>query len=87
MFDGFTGELVGALGPTALLALAVLLVLNGRLIPRGTHDAIVADLRETVATERQRNEVLLRQNGELLEHARTTTALIKALPSPEREAA
>lgn len=84
--SGIPAELLGTLGPTALAGLAVLMVLSGRLIPRSTHDAVVADLRQTIEVERERGRLLLEQNGELLEHARTTTAVITALsPAAGRE--
>jgi hypothetical protein len=84
---GLSAELLGALGPAALAGLAVLLVLLGRLIPRSMHDQIVADKDKTIAVERQRADLLLQQNAELLEHARVTAAVIQALQAPDREAA
>jgi hypothetical protein len=87
MLDGLPAEFIGAVGPTALLGITVLFILGGRLIPRSTHDAIVASkdaeiayLRATVATEQERGALQAEQVHELLEHSRTTVAVIQSLP-------
>lgn len=87
MLDGLPAELIGALGLGPLVALAVFYVLTGRLMPRSTHDQIVADkeaqiayLRETLTTEQERGRLQAEQVHELLEHSRTTVAVIQSLP-------
>lgn len=87
MLDGIPASLLGALGPAALASLAVLLVMVGKLIPRSTHDAIVAGkddqiayLREALALEAERGRLQGEANAELLEHARAVDQFIRALP-------
>lgn len=87
MLDGIPAELVGALGPTALVGIAVLLVFVGRLIPRSTHESIVASkdeqikyLKEALALEVERGQLQGEHLGELLEHSRAVDQFIKALP-------
>lgn len=78
---------VGVLAPSGLLALAVLLVLTGRLVPRSTYkDALeerdkwhkAADMSEHA------RDLDAEANRELLELARTTVALLRALPVDKR---
>jgi len=69
--------------PTLLLA-AVWLVLTGRIVPRKTYEDIVCernDWREAHKISEQSRAEMAQQIEELLEHARTTDALIRALPS------
>lgn len=73
-------------GAAGLLALVVLLVLTGRLIPRRTYD----DLREERDMWRQAfhesesaRHLEREQAGESLELGRTAVSVLKALPSPE----
>lgn len=58
--------------PWALLALTIIFLLFGRIIPVRTHDReieakdeVIRDLRETVKTERETNDVLTQTNRTL----------------------
>jgi hypothetical protein len=72
-------------GPTALLALVVLLILTGRLVPRST----LQDMREERDTWRAAHtesetarQAEREQVGELLEMARLGNQVLNALPRP-----
>ncbi|WP_045562971.1 hypothetical protein [Streptomyces sp. FxanaA7] len=72
-------------GAAALLTLVVLLILTGRLIPRRTHEDVLADrdnwrsaYLESEAARRLEHE----QTGELLEMARLGGNILTALPQP-----
>jgi uncharacterized protein YoxC len=63
---------LGDLSPWAILALTVLLLLFGRIIPGRTHDreiaakdATIKDLQATVRIERETNDVLAETNRTL----------------------
>ena len=66
----------GTIGPSGLLALAVLLIIRGDLVPRRVHEAVVADrdhwreiaLRNMDATE------------QLVEPARLSARFIQSFP-------
>lgn len=77
---------IGLTAPGILL-LVVILILRGQLVPRRTYD----DMRVFLTTDRDQwrdahhfsevaREMQDRQISELLEHARTTDAFIRALP-------
>ena len=84
---------VGALSPVGLLALFVLFVFTGRVIPRNTVAFLAAErdsrLQEAagiaakwqrVAETSQQEAVLLRQQQEqLLEHAEITVTLLRSI--------
>jgi hypothetical protein len=76
-------SVVASLTPPGLVALAVLLVLFGVLVPRRTMNDVIHDRDEwRIAhrlSEASRVE-LSSQVTALLEYARTTDALIRALP-------
>lgn len=73
-------------GAVALLAIVVLMVLNGRLVPRRTYD----DLKEErdswrtahTISEQARMEAIA-QSGELIELSRTGVHLMDSLPRGE----
>ncbi|MEU6347227.1 hypothetical protein ABZ883_40545 [Streptomyces sp. NPDC046977] len=84
-------------GPSSILALVVLFILLGRIVPRRTvddiradRDAQLADARKerdiwrdtALASERARLEQQA-QNAELLELSRTAVRVLTALPSPK----
>lgn len=74
---------VGTIGPPTLVVLAVISVLTGRLIPKSTHDAMIAQAarwEEAYKNEAARGDELARQVGELMELARSSEAILKALP-------
>jgi hypothetical protein len=76
---------VGAYGPTALVGIAILLILTGKLVPRRTYDDVIHDRDEWRAAHRiseTARAVAADQVEELLEHARTTDSFIRALPHP-----
>lgn len=72
-------------GAVGLVALIVLMVLRGHLVPRRTYE----DMREERDTWRaahtvseEARHVAQEQAGELLELSRTAIPLLRALPSP-----
>lgn len=71
------------IGPSGLLTILVLLILLGRLVPRRTMEDVLHDRDEWRAAHRisetARAEAA-RQVEELLEHAKTTDELLRALP-------
>lgn len=78
---------VGLLAPSGLLAFTIFLILTGRLVPRSTYkDALeerdkwhkAADMSEHA------RDLEAEANRELLELARTTVALLRALPVDRR---
>lgn len=93
----FSQFLTPATGATGILALVVMLVLWGKLVPRQTLDDLRTDKDQQIQAWRDaydKSEVardLMRgQVDELLQLARTTTHVIESLPraasSPRREA-
>lgn len=62
-------------GPTGLLALVVLLILFGRLIPKPTHD----DVRQQRDEWKKTAEEALKQNTKLLESSRVADDTFRAL--------
>ncbi|MEU1800914.1 hypothetical protein [Streptomyces sp. NPDC019937] len=72
-------------GAVALLAVAVLMVLTGRLIPRRTYDDLKEerDTWRNAALESEKGRAEDRaQVGELLETTRTTGHVLASLPLP-----
>ncbi|MGW2721459.1 hypothetical protein [Streptomyces sp. NPDC001492] len=72
-------------GAAALLALVILLILTGRLIPRRTHEDVIADrdnwrsaFLQSEAARQQEHD----QTEELLELARLGGHILTALPHP-----
>lgn len=72
MPEGITWGVLGDLSPWAILALTVIFLLFGRIIPVRTHDREIAakddaikDLKETVKIERATNDVLAETNRTL----------------------
>lgn len=87
----WTQVLTPTLGSTGLLAAAVIMILTGRLLPKATVDARLADKDAQIDTwktayERAMTgqEVQRSQITELLEATRTTTHVIQALPRAAR---
>lgn len=68
-------------GPTGLLALVVLMILTGLLVPRRTHKDVLAD--RDMWREVAQNA--MRQNQELLTGARVAHEVIKVLPEAAGE--
>lgn len=66
----------GSIGPSGLLALAVLLIIRGDLVPRRTHEAVVTD-RDQWRTIALRNMEAAEQ---LIEAARTSAHVIQSIP-------
>lgn len=57
------------------------LVYTGRLVPRSTHE----DTVKALEIERERNRVLLEQNGRATDSLETLEAFLQALPQPPRQ--
>lgn len=80
--DGI-GIPVSTLTPAGLLALVIILIAVGRLVPRRTLEDTIHD-RDEWRTAHRISETaraeLASQVSELLEHARTTESFIRAIP-------
>ncbi len=75
----------GDAGAAALLVLVVLLILTGRLIPRRTHEDVLADRerwRQAFLESEAARKVEHEQTGELLEMAKLGGHILTALPHP-----
>lgn len=73
---------LSALTAPALVGLAVLMLLTGRIVPRATLQdarAEASNWREAYELEREARSALQQQNGELLELAKTSTSVLTAL--------
>ena len=92
--SGFFGNIAWeTIGPTGLLAVAVVLVLTGKLIPSKTsrlaHEAFerendrlqeeVREWRQAYRTVEEAQRMSARQLEEMLEYARATDAVLRAL--------
>jgi hypothetical protein len=100
VIEGVPTELLGIGAGWAIVALVVLLIVRGKLVPKSTVDAmeksyvrqiedIGHDRDEWRAAHRISETARVEGNnqvGELLEHARTTDSFIRSLPHPSREA-
>lgn len=79
---------VSVLSASALLALTVLMLLSGRIVPRSTLQDKVAETerwRQAYETEREARNISDAQTAELLEVARTTRAMIAAMASTSEQ--
>jgi hypothetical protein len=77
MFEGLALEAILAKwGPGSLLALTVIMILTGRLVPRSFYREKAQEAREWQAVAM----TVVETNKELLEYARTADAILKALP-------
>lgn len=96
---GIPGSVVVQGGAVGLLAMVVVAVLVGKLVPRKSLDDVRADRDSRLADEKargdewraaalaqdERNDVLARQLAELLDATRTTNALIEGLKQASQE--
>jgi hypothetical protein len=83
VIDGIPVLQVGAGG---LVTLFVVAILVGRLVPRRTLDDISHDRDEWRTAHRISETARVEQSAqltELLEHARTTDAVLRSLPRPK----
>ncbi|MGW0578595.1 hypothetical protein ACWD25_22100 [Streptomyces sp. NPDC002920] len=78
----------GDAGAAALLVLVVLLILTGRLIPRRTHEDVIAD-RDNWRTAFMESEAVRQRESqqveELLEMAKLGGHILNSLPKPGTE--
>lgn len=79
--------LTPSIGATGLLALVVIMILTGRLVPRSTFEDLRADKdkqievwRSAYETSMSAQDVQREQITALLEAAKTTTHVIQSLP-------
>lgn len=79
MFDTLPG-LVPTGGAVAMLGAVVWMIFTGRLIPGQTHQRIVADKDERIAKLESAYDKVAAQRDEMMELARTTVAIVQALP-------
>lgn len=73
---------IGTLTPAGLLAIVVLLIASGRLVPRRTMEDTIHDRNEWRTAHRISEQSRAEQSEmikELLEHARTTDAFIRSV--------
>jgi hypothetical protein len=86
MFEGISLTALTPIGMFVLVAgFPYLQMARGKLIPRSTYDDVINDRNEwrvAHATSEAARMVGADQVEELLEHARTTDAFIRALPPP-----
>ena len=74
---------LGTLTPAGLLAVVILLIAVGRLVPRRTMDDVIEDRNQWRAAHKTSEEArieLQQQVQELLEHSRTTDQFIRSIP-------
>ncbi len=69
----------GDVGPTGLLTLTVLAIIQGWLVPRRTYDALVADRDYWRSTATEQAKTV----AELTEVSRAAVAALDALPKPD----
>lgn len=69
----------GDVGPTGLLTLTVLAIIQGWLVPRRTYDALVADRDYWRRTATEQSKTV----AELTEVSRAAVAALDALPKPD----
>lgn len=88
----WTAVLTPSLGATGLLAVVVVLILTGRLVPKSVLDELRTDKdkqievwRTAYETSLSTQEVQREQISALLEATRTTTHVIQSLPVSPNE--
>jgi hypothetical protein len=74
----FANTTVRDIGAVAIVALGVLLIFAGRLIPKSTHDRLLAEAnkrgdewKESALFEREHSSELAKQNSTLIEATKT----------------
>jgi hypothetical protein len=96
---GIPGAVVVQGGAVAVLILAVIGILTGRIVPRRSLEDVRLDRDERIAEERKRgdewraaaqaqdarNDLLSQQVSQLLDAARTTNSLIEGLRQASQE--
>lgn len=70
---------IAPIGATAILAVAVLMLLRGLLIPRSIHEDRMRDKDSTIANLQKTNTELLAQNSALLRVGYTTEKVLVSL--------
>lgn len=83
MGEELWGIPLGSLTPAGLLAIIVLLIAVGRLVPRRTLEDVIQDRNEWRSAHQvseQARVELQQQVQELLEHSRATDSFLRALP-------
>lgn len=88
MIDGIPIQFLGIGSGWLIVAVGVLGLLRGTVVPRRTYDDALHDRDEWRAAHRISESARAEAVGqvqELLEHARTTDAFIRSLPNPRRE--
>lgn len=77
---------VGSLGAGGLLAIVILMILTGRLVPRSTLEDMKQERdtwRAAFQESEQARHLAQEHSGELLELSRTAVPLLRALPTAE----
>jgi len=70
---------IAPIGATAILAIAVLMLLKGALIPRSIHEDRMRDKDQTIGNLQKTNAELLAQNTALLRVGYTTEKVLVSL--------
>lgn len=82
LIEGDVPALIPQLGPSALLAIAILLVLTGKLVPARQLADVKAD-RDAWRAAAERKDITIR---ELMEGSRTTLRVVKSLEEASTQA-
>lgn len=86
MLDAFAPFVVPG-GLSGLVLAVAWMVFTGKLVPARTHDKIVADKDAQIAKLQAAHDKVAGQRDELMELARTTVAIVQALPRVKDPAA
>lgn len=79
MFDGLSAALLQDVGPEALLALAILMILYGALIPRWVHSERIKDLKEQNTLQQAALDKRDEQVGQLIDNDRLIIHLLESI--------
>lgn len=70
---------IAPIGATGILAVAILMLLRGALIPRSVHEDRMADKDQTIEYLKATNEQLIRQNNKLMAVGHTAERVLMSL--------
>lgn len=79
MFDGLSAALFQDVGPEALLAIAIMLILFGGLIPRWMHAERIKDLKEQNALQQAALDKRDEQVDRLVENDNVVIHLLESI--------
>lgn len=70
---------IAPIGATGILAIAIIMLLRGALIPRSVHEDRMADKDQTIAYLKAANEQLTRQNQALMTVGHTAERVLLSI--------